>query len=301
MLALLAVLLPAGVAQADPSLPGGTFIDDDGNVHEPMIEALVVARVTGGCDTEGPRYCPRVVVRRGQLATFLATALNLPPAPSAGFTDTAGSVHADSIDRVAAAGITSGFGDRTYRPNQAVTRDQMATFLARALDLDPIPVPSRGTPIATFPGLSFVPPGGNSGWSAPRFFEADEVSAYWALSFDGRSDRTSVISVVYPGLSLASSIERYEALLTDREIVFDPDDWYRSRVVPGADDAVWFTWDNPDGEQVSIVLLGFRGSSAPVLYQVPREDLRRTPSRADVERFLLGSLEIDPRPFARNF
>ena len=45
-------------------------------------------------------------------------------------------VHAPGIAAVAAADITQGYDDGTFRPNLAVTRAQMATFLARALDLE---------------------------------------------------------------------------------------------------------------------------------------------------------------------
>lgn len=39
------------------------------------------------------------------------------------------------IEALAAAGITTGYGDGTFRPDQVVTRGQMAAFLARALGL----------------------------------------------------------------------------------------------------------------------------------------------------------------------
>lgn len=51
---------------------------------------------------------------------------------SATFRDTAGSVHAANIEKVAAAGITLGGTDGRFRPNDAVTRGQMASFLQRA-------------------------------------------------------------------------------------------------------------------------------------------------------------------------
>ena len=63
-----------------------------------------------------------------------------PPAvePVLTFSDTGGSVHRAGIETIAAAGITRGCNppanDR-YCPDQAVTRAQMATFLARALKL----------------------------------------------------------------------------------------------------------------------------------------------------------------------
>jgi len=40
-----------------------------------------------------------------------------------------------NIEALAASGITTGFSDGTYRPNEFVTRGQMAAFLSRALGL----------------------------------------------------------------------------------------------------------------------------------------------------------------------
>lgn len=52
-----------------------------------------------------------------------------------GFTDVAGTTHADAIAWVAEQGIAAGRPDDTFGPNDDVTRGQMATFLMRALDL----------------------------------------------------------------------------------------------------------------------------------------------------------------------
>ena len=72
------------------------------------------------------------------MASFLARALNLTRVQRDYFVDDSGSVHEDNINRIAAEGITVGCnspaGDR-FCPNQPVTRAQMASFLARALDL----------------------------------------------------------------------------------------------------------------------------------------------------------------------
>ena len=59
------------------------------------------------------------------------------PAPAvATFPDVAPTFWAfQEIEALAAAGITQGFPDGTFRPTTAVTRAQMATFLARALGL----------------------------------------------------------------------------------------------------------------------------------------------------------------------
>ncbi len=152
VVALLLLGVPLGALE-----PGGTFIDDDGSPHEPNIEALVVAGITNGCTDD--RFCPSDPVTRGQMAAFLDRALDLPDAPPAPFTDTAGPFTAE-IDRLYGAGITTGCGQTTYCPNDLVTRGQMATFIARALGLTPIPVEPRPLPVAGNPnGSAFVPAG----------------------------------------------------------------------------------------------------------------------------------------------
>jgi hypothetical protein len=135
--ALALATLPQAPAMSEASSlpPGGTFWDDDGNPHEGMIEAIVAEGITEGCSSDGRNYCPRSAVNRGQMATFLARALDLPPATQDHFPDTAGNTHEDNINRVAEAGIAAGRTDGKFHPSDPVTRAQMATFLAVALEL----------------------------------------------------------------------------------------------------------------------------------------------------------------------
>lgn len=74
---------------------------------------------------------------RGQLATFLAKAGKLPAAKKDHFGDDNGTVHEESINRVADAGFAAGDGRGGYGPNEAVSRDQMASFLVTAFSLKP--------------------------------------------------------------------------------------------------------------------------------------------------------------------
>ncbi len=55
---------------------GDLFSDDDGSVFESDIDKLGAAGVTMGCDV-GHRFCPNDPVTRGQMAAFLARALDL--------------------------------------------------------------------------------------------------------------------------------------------------------------------------------------------------------------------------------
>ena len=75
------ILLFVGLAVAFDLPPGGTFIDDDGNVHEGFIEGIAAEGITRGCNPPGnDRYCPTSSVTRGAMAAFLARAVNLPAA-----------------------------------------------------------------------------------------------------------------------------------------------------------------------------------------------------------------------------
>lgn len=109
------------------------FSDIAGNVHAGNIEVLAAAGITAGCDAT--RYCPKGRVTRGQIATFLQRALDLPHRPAA-FTDVpADHPHAAGVGAVAGAGITTGCGGGRYCPGATLTRAQMATLLQRALAL----------------------------------------------------------------------------------------------------------------------------------------------------------------------
>ena len=81
------------------------FQDTQNSVHAADIDAIAAVRITVGCSTDPPLYCPDQPVTRAQMATFLVRALKLAPAQSpAGFQDTQNSVHAADIDAIAAAG-----------------------------------------------------------------------------------------------------------------------------------------------------------------------------------------------------
>lgn len=127
------VLATTVPAVADATAPGGTFLDDDGNVHEGMIEAVAAAGITRGCNPPtNDRYCPDETVTRGQMAAFLVRALGIPAAGGDPFIDDDTSVFEDDIERLAAQGITTGCGTDRFCPDDPVTRGQMAAFLVRA-------------------------------------------------------------------------------------------------------------------------------------------------------------------------
>jgi len=122
-------------ALALPDAGGNPFIDDDGSIFEPDIEAIEAAGITKGCNPpDNDMYCPGAYVTRGQMAAFLVRALDLPPGTEK-FVDDNGSIFEADIESLAAAGITLGCNPPTnnqFCPNDYVTRAQMAAFLHRS-------------------------------------------------------------------------------------------------------------------------------------------------------------------------
>jgi hypothetical protein len=116
--------------------PGGTYIDDDGNVHEGGIEAIAAEGITEGCNPPtNNRYCPSETVTRGQMAAFITRALDLLPTAEDSFTDDAGHVFESAINSLAAAGITLGCNppdNDQFCPDREMTRGEMAAMLSRA-------------------------------------------------------------------------------------------------------------------------------------------------------------------------
>ena len=131
----MAVWLTRALDNAEPAAITASRFDDvdAASWWAAHVERFAELGITAGCSADPPRYCPNTSVTRGQMAAFLKIAFNLPGAPPAGFTDTAGHYAQDSIDAIAAAGITAGCSTtpKRYCPNNNVSRGQMATFLHR--------------------------------------------------------------------------------------------------------------------------------------------------------------------------
>jgi uncharacterized membrane protein YgcG len=118
-------------------LPAGAPPFRDVSPSDPNARAIAAVRARGllhGYDAD--RFGPSDPLTRGQLASVLVRAFDLPRATSRNaFVDVGSSyAHATAITRVVDAGLARGCGNgRGYCPNESVTRGQIATFLDRAL------------------------------------------------------------------------------------------------------------------------------------------------------------------------
>jgi polyhydroxybutyrate depolymerase len=140
------VVAPPAVAQSGGSLaaacpsatvrPAGFPDVASGDVHRAAIDCAAHWGIAAG-DARG-RFNPTAPLTRAQTATMLDRLLRQTGehpgrVPSAGFGDTAGNVHADAIDVLAALGVVQGSGGM-FRSEQPVDRGQMASILVRLLE-----------------------------------------------------------------------------------------------------------------------------------------------------------------------
>jgi len=86
------------------------------------------------------------------MAAMLVRAFHYPAALDDHFVDDGNSIFEEAINRIGDAGVTLGcnppLNDR-YCPEQRIARDQMATFLTRALGLSPSTPPPRPHPVVS--------------------------------------------------------------------------------------------------------------------------------------------------------
>jgi uncharacterized protein YkwD len=119
-------------------IPDAGFVDLSADAQKRAVNCLAAWEITGG-RTE-TLYAPDASVRRDQMATFIARAIersggSLPTPTKRHFDDVpTTSPHAISIEKLAEANIIGGVGDRRFAPSRTVTRGQMARFLSAGFE-----------------------------------------------------------------------------------------------------------------------------------------------------------------------
>jgi hypothetical protein len=120
-----------------PEAPQARFVD----VAPDSPHANAIARLNEAGIIEGyvdARYEPEGRVSRAQMASIIDRAYKYMtgaalPGGSDQFTDDDQSVHEDSINAVAEAGIIGGTGGLEFDPNRSVRRGPMASYMARTM------------------------------------------------------------------------------------------------------------------------------------------------------------------------
>lgn len=109
------------------------FTDIASSRYRDAITWVYQRGLMDGCATG--RFCPDSTITRAQLASALARGLALPATANDYFADDEGHRYEADINRLRAAGLTTGCGGGKYCPDTGVRRGVLAGFLARALRL----------------------------------------------------------------------------------------------------------------------------------------------------------------------
>ncbi|MEK3796448.1 S-layer homology domain-containing protein [Paenibacillus sp. FSL R7-0204] len=111
------------------------FTDLAGHWAAKEISDMNSRMIVQGID--GTRFAPGAAITRAELAALLARALGLPEATGqSSFRDVAeSSWYREAVESVQAYGIMDGFADGTFKPQQAVTRQEAIVTIIRALQM----------------------------------------------------------------------------------------------------------------------------------------------------------------------
>jgi uncharacterized lipoprotein YddW (UPF0748 family) len=151
-----ASVAPTGTgACASHLVPATPFTDTLTTTHRAAIDCGVWWGMIRGQTTT--RFAPAASITRGQTAAMIARLLRTSgrapsSVPSAGFTDTVGSVFEADIDLLASLGIVQGLTATTFGPKLRITRGQMATVIAATFDKGySSPLPTGPVPFVDVP------------------------------------------------------------------------------------------------------------------------------------------------------
>ena len=120
-----------------------TDVRTDDWFYDPVCCVYEMGLMTGVSDTA---FAPNTTTTRGMVAAMLHRLEDSPTAENAGFSDVHdGDWYATAVNWAAGVGIVGGFGDGTFQPNAAITREQMASILYRYAAYKGMDVSARAT------------------------------------------------------------------------------------------------------------------------------------------------------------
>ena len=131
------VLLKAkGITDYNAANPNFEDMKTNSNGYAEVAKAVQLGIISGKTGENGSKYFdPSGNLTRGQMAKIIVETKGYPIDKSHAFRDLPKSNgYYNYVSTLAAQGITEGYEDRTFKPNNTVTRQHFAVFVARMLD-----------------------------------------------------------------------------------------------------------------------------------------------------------------------
>ena len=129
--------------EPEPEEPAMPFTDvNEGDwFYDVVLYAYDNGLMTGVSATE---FAPNQTTTRGMIVSMLARLEGVTSAEDAGFADVAeNDWYATAVNWAASVGVVNGYEDNTFRPNAAITREQMAAILYNYADYKGYDVSAR--------------------------------------------------------------------------------------------------------------------------------------------------------------
>lgn len=148
---------PSPIENIPVPTPPMIFDDIQGHWAQEEIMLMTDLGVVGGVAANS--FSPNEVVTRAQFAAFLIRSLGIAEAPLDRFSDVRpGAWYYGAVGAAQAAELVGGYPDGSFRPNQPITRQEIAVMVVRALPrqtVTPIANPPEGV-LAAFADESFI-------------------------------------------------------------------------------------------------------------------------------------------------
>lgn len=140
---LCAALCLSAALCASPVFAGEVFTDTSGHWASEQIRTWADRNIVSGYDG---KFRPNAPITRGEAATIVNNIMHYPTAAKTPFTDLAAEkFYAQSVLKLAHAGVMSGYPDGTFRGESPITRQEAVTMLANAFR---IPITEGETELA---------------------------------------------------------------------------------------------------------------------------------------------------------
>ena len=94
--------------------------------YDPVVWIYNEGLMTGVSATE---FAPEATTTRAMIVSILARLEGVTTAEAAGFADVTDEWYATAVNWAAGAGVVNGYEDNTFKPNTAITREQLAAIL----------------------------------------------------------------------------------------------------------------------------------------------------------------------------
>ena len=126
--------------EEEPAMPF-TDVNENDWFYDVVLYAYDNGLMTGVSATE---FAPNQTTTRGMIVSMLARLEGVTSAEDAGFADVAeNDWYATAVNWAASVGVVNGYEDNTFRPNAAITREQMAAILYNYADYKGYDVSAR--------------------------------------------------------------------------------------------------------------------------------------------------------------